>query len=367
MLKLFFLYLGLFTTPFYFFNSGSVQPSHIFFMAFSLIILCSYKKYSLDRKSISIFLPFYLYVVFINSVFILIHQDFDFIKYSAALTLNGVVFLAIINFLRYDKLRDLVVKQIPNIILFIFIFLISCWVLGFGEYKFGSRYNGFFNDPNQMAFFVLCCSAIACLFSKNIIYYIAIIITGFFLISLTVSRSGLIGEFFIVLSLFFCFWKGSIKSLIYFMLFNFLLIFLLILNIDYMVNSEIIQPYINRASNTEFDEQADIRGYTRILNYSEYLIFGAGQGLDERFNANREIHSTWAGILFYYGIIGLSFFCYIIFKIFIRLNITQKLLFIAPLMYGFSTFGARTIIFWVFMALFYYTAFYLNKRRSDLV
>ena len=47
-------------------------------------------------------------------------------------------------------------------------------------------------------------------------------------------------------------------------------------------------------------KQLEVRGYLRIIQYPQYLFFGAGQGMDERFdNINGyEVHSSFAGVLF---------------------------------------------------------------------
>jgi phage shock protein PspC (stress-responsive transcriptional regulator) len=190
-----------------------------------------------------------------------------------------------------------------------------------------------------------------------------IVVCALFLVTLTMSRSGLLGIFFLFISFLLYFWKSNYKSIAYVIFFCLTFFAILIFNADVLVNTVLVQSYIDRAANTSLEEQADIRGYTRIINYSEYLLFGAGQGLDSRFGLDVEIHSTWAAFLFYYGVFGFSLFMYLIIKIFINLNIKQKLLFLAPLMYSFSTFGARTIIFWIFVAFFYYAAYYVNKDR----
>lgn len=355
--------LAFFLTPFYFFSSGSLQPSHVFFLLFSFFVLFKFSKYSLESSVFKLFFPFYFYVIFINGFYSLIYQDFSFLHYSAALTLNGLTFLSLIIFLRNSDIKEYFLSNISFYIIILLGFLLFLWAVGLGNYKFSPRYNGFFNDPNQMAFFVLCCGSIGCLFSKKLYQYILLIILSLFLVLLTQSRSGLVGSAFLTFSLFLYYFKLNFKSLFYF--FTSIVVFALFIffKIDDIFSNDYISPLIDRTSGIDVSEQADVRGYTRILNYSEYLFFGAGQGLDYRFGAAGEIHSTWAGFLFYYGIVGLGLFLYIIFSIFFKLNLKEKCLLLAPLMYSFSTFGARTIIFWVLLAFFYYVAFYLNKQK----
>jgi hypothetical protein len=66
--------------------------------------------------------------------------------------------------------------------------------------------------------------------------------------------------------------------------------------------------------NTVLDRLADIgisaddsltgRGYSRILEWPQYLLFGAGEGLTERFGVRFEIHSMFGTLLFSYGLPG---------------------------------------------------------------
>lgn len=73
---------------------------------------------------------------------------------------------------------------------------------------------------------------------------------------------------------------------------------------------------VNRFNEKGLDDTFAGRGYDRICKYPEYLLFGAGEGAHYRFAEKSlflgEIHSSWAGVLFYYGIIDLYcsiYFC----------------------------------------------------------
>ena len=56
------------------------------------------------------------------------------------------------------------------------------------------------------------------------------------------------------------------------------------------------------------DDNFNGRGYDRLVKYSQYLLFGAGEGDYSRFGYDIEIHSTLGNILMSYGIIGLLLF-----------------------------------------------------------
>lgn len=101
------------------------------------------------------------------------------------------------------------------------------------------------------------------------------------------------------------------------------------------------------------DSQVEGRGLFSFLDYPQYLIFGAGQGAHGLYNpTGNEIHSTWLGILFYYGIIGISLFLIFLYQIFKKLSLSNKMILLGPMLYGFTTYSARTIIFWFLLAAF---------------
>lgn len=360
----FFLLLGIISTPFYIFSSGNLQPSHFFLLLFVFSWLLYKKGFYVDKKLLLLTMPFFGYVVLVNIVYSLYYQDTSFFSYPLNLTFDYFILFSLVSFLQ--NIDNKSIKKIPYLMFFILSMLFCIWLAGLGEYKFQPRYNGYFNDPNQMAFFVLCVATIASLYIKNIYFYLVIIFLSLSLILFTQSRSAIIGILMLLSSLFFLYWKGNRNSIIIVSALLFFVSIFLILSFNYISQISYIHSMSERFAETDIGEQSDVRGYTRILNYTEYLFFGAGQGLDMRFNSPVEIHSTWAGILFYYGVIGMSLFLIFIINVIKNLNIYQKILFLVPLVYSFSTFGARTVIFWILVACFYHAA-KLNKDKQVLI
>ena len=246
--------------------------------------------------------------------------------------------------------------------------LIVLFVLSFfkiGRFDFFPRYNAFFNDPNQMSFWALCVAAsfflLSSIFRINIIYVATAFVMLAFIILSSASRSALVGIIPMLLGLIILnkdYFK-TVSTRFLGILFAFILLSYFIYSISGM---EQTQYLMDRFVTTDTDLQLSDRGYDRFSDYYQYLIFGAGQGADFRFNSTHEIHSTWAGILFYYGFIGFSLFLFFISKIFFSLSLAEKLIFLSPLFYSFSTFGARTPIFWVFIAI----AIFVVYKRLQL-
>ena len=130
-----------------------------------------------------------------------------------------------------------------------------------------------------------------------------------------------------------------------------------------LINKDMLQATFERFLSFDLNTQLAVRGYSRIYDYYEYILFGSGQGLDERFylassifdgvytEYSFEIHSTFAAILFYYGIFGFIFFFSFLFKIFKNLDSVQKIFFLVPFFYSLTTYNARTPIFWFFIGV----------------
>ena len=87
----------------------------------------------------------------------------------------------------------------------------------------------------------------------------------------------------------------------------------IIIDFNYDLNLEnfaALEYNMDRFSNNTISGNQGIgtRGFQRIGENPQYLLFGAGEGAFERFNETIELHSIFASVLFSYGIIGLFFY-----------------------------------------------------------
>ncbi len=351
----FFLSLAIITTQFYVFSSGVPQPSYLLYVVFIVLFWLANNGVMSFRKNVPIeyCLCFFAYVTLINGVFSILLQNWEMNYFSVYLLYNILVFIFVYEFVdRSDKNKTLLFY------VFSLALLLLCVItaLGYGRYGYYPRYNAYFNDPNQMAFWVICTFASVCLISRrhfNIKFVLCLM--SAFMISRTMSRSGFVAMAFIFLGVALNYYEsfGSSKSL--FSLRNSIVMLSCVVLIPIvaiaLLQSDIFSDVVSRLGSTDFAEQAEVRGYTRIVNYPEYLLFGSGQGLDSRFGSPQEIHSTWVAFLFYYGIIGLTLFVLFLLVIYKGMSLASFMIAVSPLMYSFSTFGARTPVFWVFLAV----------------
>lgn len=339
-------------SQFYIFSSGGVQPGFAIAAIMAALVVPGIKTFRNDAKKKFVygsFIAFVVYGLFINLYWSFSQQDGVFLIASVYYIFNFLIFISICEIFESEDFNLLFKAVAVSVIL-----LFGLAVAGVGRYDFFPRYNGFFNDPNQMAFWALCLVSIAIIFHKRFTHRFhldVIFISCVMIIYYSQSRSALFGMVFVSLGYLLARIqqsKGRVETII-----GIIGLAVLVFTVFPRISIGDISsaPSIfDRLQETNLGEQSEVRGYHRLVDYPEMLIFGAGQGLDGRFMADGEMHSTWAGIWFYYGIIGLGLFLAPLIRIGWSLSFVQKLAFVGPLLYGFSTFGARTPIFWVFLA-----------------
>lgn len=361
-------FLIVFLSQFYVFPSGNPQPSQLLFVVLVPFLLIKHVRYMGSSLSVGLGFKFLLlflyYTLIVNFVWGVVLQDWTIALRPSLFWVFGL-FVFVFLFLELQKSERVRFSVSLASVAGLF-FLIAAFYLGFGEYKFGSRYNGFFNDPNQMAFWCLCIFSSFYFLQERRSYLLLFLMLVMLVVLVfsTQSRSAFLGLFFCLVSIFVGLFSGKSKSITSFNIFSSLVMGVLFVAIvAYFLQTDYFNNIWVRFTSTDFAEQSDIRGYGRILEYPSYLIFGSGQGHDFRFDSQHEIHSTWAALLFYYGIIGSFLFLSFLYKVFSKLELSEKIMFLSPLAYSFSTYGARTPVFWIFLAAAAYAA---SKRFRDI-
>ncbi|MEQ8260441.1 MAG: hypothetical protein RH947_09095 [Alcanivorax sp.] len=361
--------IGILLSQFYFLKSGLPQPAHFLLILPFVFYLSRERAFTLWSRLEAA--PLFLVVLFFYSLFVnlsygLYFQSFEFLFPIVHLFYGLSVYFVLQNLLTCRT------GQVEKINLFLFAGLAVLFFMalaGFGNYRFFPRYNAFFNDPNQMAFWALCVGSM--LLAQRTVSDVTkgfVFLFLFYVILQSASRSGLVG--FSIL--FFGFVVGYARNVILLSnskkLFGALLGASVVLILGYIFvrdNVEAMTFVGSRLDQVDIQSQADIRGYTRFFEFPEFLFLGAGQGAEYRFNdAGTEIHSTWAALLFYYGLPGIFLMLEFIRRVAKGLSFPQKLIFAAPLLYSFSTLGYRTPIFWVFLAFFFCLTILQNEKAK---
>ncbi|ACJ28360.1 Conserved hypothetical protein [Shewanella piezotolerans WP3] len=299
--------------PFYLWSSGLPQAADLFLL-FGFIILPLYGvKNNLSScfydKKLKLILFFLLYAIFINLSMSLFEQD-NRIALSA--------FFYIFNFL-FVILLVLVVTQskvtVSDVITLHLVIILMLFLMSFLYPESQMRRSLTFNNPNQLAAFVilicLACSYIVIRNFNNIMLldklkFIFSMLLGLYLVFITLSFGAFLAIPIILFYIAYRFYKKTFFILTV----TSILVIPSLVTFFLLKNDSLTQRVIKKetAQHSFWEE----RGYDRIYNNYEYLIFGAGEGAVDRFDSylvneehQSELHSVIGTLLFCYGIVGL--------------------------------------------------------------
>lgn len=376
------IFSAIILSPFYFYASGLPQPVHILmFIAAIFIIAANFRVLILEISKIMIGLLFLILITLINLIYAIYYQDKIFIINTSYWIYGFLLLFSIICI----KWNSVVSMWVSRLILIKFLVIALSYIVGLGGYLFWPRYDYFFNGPNQLAYFVICFFTVYLAITQSKFNWELCVVTSltFFIILSTGGRSAYLAVapiFFILLFI----GRKNFKNILFLLFMPFVIIMLFnYFNLPiYKPNNAGNKVILNQ--NNEFKlhgfgnsittltgarianlstgeddkplavakSQLIARGYMRPLDYPKYLIFGAGQGKDDRFenvDGNYyEIHSSLLSVWFYYGILGISLFLWFIWNLFaVKVNI----LLLSPIfIYGLFTYGLRAPYFWIALA-----------------
>lgn len=360
---LLFLFISL--MQFYVFSSGSLQPSYIAGLAFVLVMFVSTGAVVQTSQPIKLFYAYVGYAALVDLSYAFLLQSEEFLGSTLYMTYNLLLFTALIAYLQRnaDKLQSSVV--LPSFLALVL--LVSFYFTGIGRYDFRPRYNGFFNDPNQMAHFALCIMCVIWLVgTSNKVKYIAAALTLVICV-VSASRSSLLGLSVALIGITWYMYR-EVSSSSKFIQNVSKLTFVIVLSalVYYLFTSgaltkiQAVSYLLDRTAEINVSQQSDGRGFTQALDNWDYMFFGAGQGLLTRFGMPGEIHSNWIGTLFYYGLPGLFFVVFFLFSMIRKLPLPLILISLSPLLYGFTTYGLRTPVFYLYAA-----ALFIRSNQSN--
>lgn len=369
-------------SPLYLWESGLPQVSHILAaLAVGVHMLLRPKFFWIRGWIVGIL--FVLYTLAVGAVVYVQHMDphtllsplyyvFDFAVFVLVVTVSsesGRPFLKLVFWIHFCVLAAVV----------------AIIILGLGRTYSMTRAMGTFNDPNQLANWILCCVCIVASIGRSFYgsWLPGLLAVGLASIGIlfSASRSGAVGLVTLIAVLLFAVYGDlgrmlkngrarfrvskilslgvlSVLGLVEVVIATRLtglgtatpVVLVLGQQADYLVSRfrEIVQGrgYATFAG----------RGYDRLWVFPQYLILGAGEGATERFAARvwflDEIHSSWAGLLFYYGLVGVT-----LFSLFVAFSLAKvrdrwhRLLLLGPFVYGFTTYNLRNWYIWVAFAI----------------
>ncbi len=355
--------LGVFAKQFYLLPSGNLQIGDI-------LMLCSFLWHFLVEKKGLLYihkdeyylLGYFLFITVINSVYYIIYRDIGFMKSTLYYIFNIMILLVFIVFIRENM--ECFLNALRKILQCGLIMQLVIFLGGFGRWYASNRYEGTFNDPNQYGvyifFSVLIIYITGCIFEKKNWLWMLL---GFFLILPSASMGMLVGYFAFGVSFFIVNnYKTSPKKVLVVLVVLVILILLLIgIWAGYIKTPEFISDLsiykrffekLERLSgNSQVGSILSDRGWERVLDSPEFLLFGSGEGRYDRFGTNLEIHSSILGPVFYYGVLPFMLFvCWGIQK-FKGLEKRCYCVYVALLVESFFLVNTRQPMFWMIIAL----------------
>lgn len=316
---------------------------------------------------------FVLLVLIINFIYWFYYQAIlgieNKIYFSSLFYIFNLFFFMM--FVSLLKEKDKLDSKSINLISFVIIITVSLQcvfaILGIGNSD-SLRATIFFNNPNQLGYFSLLMLSLFTIlpssFRKNIFLTILVISTCGYLVLYSGSRAALVGVLLLASMIFYLEgFKLKIKSVV--------LILILFISIPLLLKSDFIKSKVDSIStrNERFEEsnvsEVQIRGYDRFMLHPHYLFYGAGEGLNERFNSyhSLEMHSGIGNILFSYGILG-----FVLFVGFIKNVINKDMFFYGLLLMPIITYnvthqGFRDSLFWVVLA----SVYLINSSKTHFI
>lgn len=308
--------LGIFTKQFYIITqSGGIQISDVLMLlSFVLYTRRSAKKEPAPEDNY--LRQFVILAAMVNLVHSLINMSLEFEVYTLYYVFNIMIVMMFEDYIessKFTKWLGFVLKA--NLCTQALVYL-----SGRGRWYYGERYQGTFNDPNQYAFFLLCCVLLL------VVLYtiegkqrkaIPWMLLGF-LFFLPSASVGMLVGFVALFSAFVLFrdYKRPSTRLLAISLFLAVLVAVVLVERGIITMPDFIEDsYTYRRLVEKFTKilesnmsNTDERGWNKVFNNPWMVIFGAGEGMYERFaGSGKEVHSSLLGPIFYYGIIPFFF------------------------------------------------------------
>jgi len=400
---LYLILIALMLSPLYLWKSGLPQASHI------LAAVAVGYRYTITKPKQFYFEKawllqvFFLAYSFLVAVIVYIaHSDINTLLAPLYYLFGFIIYVEILTIYAERGKKFLTyVLLLHIIVLFV---VTACSLSGIGRSIIsasdGVRMMLAFNNPNQLAnwaiWFVVIISCTGRAVYRTWLPGLLSLVVASVLIFYSLSRSGFVGiavlvAFYAALGLknlrswYINYQNRSMKRfllIITIIVLSLIVLVMVVMMLNYLDNASTgiadLDKIVNRVVNTDFNRQINLRGYDRLWKYPEYLFFGAGEGARGRFAektafVKHEVHSTWAGLLFNYGLVGFALFSGFIISILKKIKLIWfKLILLAPFFFGFTNYNVRNWYFWVGLALVYGSALLMQEDeygepRSGLI
>ncbi len=376
------LCLGLFAIvvlagPIYIFKSGVPQPADMLMAFLVAVVLTGFViKPPVHRDLYLVGALFLGHATIINLFWWTQDKAISFLLSPVYFAFNFLAFIVIVSLMREFRERFVVVCQAAFAAAIILeVVVMVAWP---SYSKSGERSIGTFNNPNQLGYWALLMGASLLVLKRDQrlnLLDMALLGGAGMVVMHSLSKAALL-SFAVLLSIALVCQRPTrlVKAA---------LIALVLMSMTVAVadpalvgrffSEGMASKVANRLDDIgkQKDDSLAGRGYDRIWHDPEYLVLGAGEGASYRFSDSqinayqdqKELHSTLGTVLFSYGIVGFALFAFLMRLVF-RPAPWAHFLYSVPIwMYGFTHQGLRFTAFWMFFALVFGMAHYVDATR----
>jgi len=352
--------------PFYVLPSAMPQPADLAILALGALIGIGTGFIPAFRNFFSSYalLFFVSYVAAVSAYWAILEQRLAFGKGSILINplfyaFNLVVFVAVLTL--YVRYRAAMLRAVT---LATSATLLVQFALALLHPTTGSvRQEIFFNNPNQLGFFALLSVTIFAIGAKWLRlpfwYQVVTYAAAVYLTLVSLSKAAIIATaILIVIALIRR--PGSVVV-------SGLVIVTMVFLTDFgtaLVHSA--GQRLETVGRTK-DDNLEARGYHRIVDFPEYLGFGAAEGAYDRFDPAHpiEIHSSPGTVLFSYGIVGTAGFLFFLFSVVRRAPMYLVAHLLPVAFYSVTHNGLRDSLFWILLAFMQCLAAELSVQRRQ--
>lgn len=373
--------LFLVTKQFYILESGSFQLGDAFLalavLCFGIWYLIKGRKergfWEVCWKGDILLAVFVVCAAFINGLWYLKYRDSALLRSSLFLIYNFAAVIVSRYYFREDKMRG-IIRLILRANIYIQLLML---LTGIGQYRFEHRWCGTFNDPNQMAFFLLMCLFISFCIKEmegghnrnEILDWIVVLVLV--VLSKSVGIMAGFGVFGIGYAVYIIrqklarmkenkeqqkqrkylligIWGGCLLAVA-------LLAGVVVVQYrsgdDYNLLVRIWEKVEILFTGDLKSILAD-RGLDKILAKPAALLYGAGDGAFDRYGAGYtllELHCTPAALWFCYGIVPFAIFCMWIWKNIRHLPAVAYIVYAAVFVESLFLVNHRQPYFWMLL------------------
>ena len=359
--------------PFYLAPSGNMQISDfIFITSFITWIILNRGEIYFNKQDVYL-LIFIIAAVIINFLYWSISKHIGYLMSSSYYIYNFLVIVSVSDYMK----NKLFLKSLFWVSIFNLFVQFAVLILGFGEYFGGIRFMGTFNDPNQFSFSVFTTFLIIFILStyfstqawnkQNLLIILSFLMITYFIIQ--GSSTGMLLGLIVFIASFVVVMiyreKGIAFTFLKFL--GILLILSLVIFILFSDAPEIelnnspesqtflisrLKDKIEKFSTGGFNALMTERGINKLYVNSQYVVYGAGEGDYDRFPESPwEVHSTFPGILFYYGFIPFIILLIWIWSYIKQTRIAFFPIYMALFIEGLTLANQRQPAFWMIIVL----------------